>query len=340
MFAMRTGSLEGIGELMESSAHLVPRLTEPHLVSAFYYCRGSLAAVQGRYKDALESATKCERYALDVRLPFVVPHAWRVSAMAELGLRHFARCSRVLDRLDRRVVETKDILHQIESKLVRARLLIAQNLASEAIAILAASPKRFPFAGEQGEYLATFGLAHACVGDPREALRLARQARHYGQTVEVRSLTACIEAIAALRVGSSDGERLTYAAVGTVLEAGGIDSFVTAYRGYPALLNVAGTASEYTDVLTSIVDQARDFALAKACRLPNSRSDRHAGTISPREKEVLDLLAYGLKNKEIARALFISEATVKVHVRHILEKLGVKTRTQAAVRAAELSEED
>jgi DNA-binding NarL/FixJ family response regulator len=62
--------------------------------------------------------------------------------------------------------------------------------------------------------------------------------------------------------------------------------------------------------------------------------------ISPREKEVLDLIAQGLRNKEIASTLFISEATVKVHVRHILEKLGVKTRTEAAVRAADLTDDD
>jgi two-component system nitrate/nitrite response regulator NarL len=62
--------------------------------------------------------------------------------------------------------------------------------------------------------------------------------------------------------------------------------------------------------------------------------------VSRREREVLDLLAQGLKNKEIARALFITEGTVKVHVRHILEKLDVKTRTEAAVRAADVFEDD
>ncbi len=46
------------------------------------------------------------------------------------------------------------------------------------------------------------------------------------------------------------------------------------------------------------------------------------------------MLAQGLTNREIASALYISEATAKVHVRHILGKLGVRTRTEAAVRAA------
>jgi DNA-binding NarL/FixJ family response regulator len=48
---------------------------------------------------------------------------------------------------------------------------------------------------------------------------------------------------------------------------------------------------------------------------------------------VLRLVGDGLKNREIAEALVISEVTVKAHVRHIFEKLGVRTRTQAALVA-------
>jgi two-component system nitrate/nitrite response regulator NarL len=48
--------------------------------------------------------------------------------------------------------------------------------------------------------------------------------------------------------------------------------------------------------------------------------------------EVLGLLARGFRNRDIAKALVISESTTKVHVRHILEKLGVRTRTEAASR--------
>ena len=52
-----------------------------------------------------------------------------------------------------------------------------------------------------------------------------------------------------------------------------------------------------------------------------------------RESEVLRQLAFGLTNKEIARALHVGDETVKEHVRHILRKVGVNDRTQAAVWA-------
>lgn len=58
-------------------------------------------------------------------------------------------------------------------------------------------------------------------------------------------------------------------------------------------------------------------------------------TLSPRERETLRHIARGASNKEIARALDIAETTVKIHVQHILRKLGLASRVQAAVYVAE-----
>ncbi|HEX5617979.1 MAG TPA: response regulator transcription factor [Solirubrobacteraceae bacterium] len=66
-------------------------------------------------------------------------------------------------------------------------------------------------------------------------------------------------------------------------------------------------------------------------------ADRHAvgPQLSAREEEVLALLAQGLPNKLIARRLEISERTVKGHLTHIFERIGVSDRTQAALWARE-----
>ncbi|HEY2593883.1 MAG TPA: response regulator transcription factor [Chloroflexota bacterium] len=61
-----------------------------------------------------------------------------------------------------------------------------------------------------------------------------------------------------------------------------------------------------------------------------------ANPLSPREQQVLRWLARGKTNREIATELTITQHTVKVHVEHILAKLEVSHRTQAAVRAMEL----
>jgi two-component system NarL family response regulator len=56
-------------------------------------------------------------------------------------------------------------------------------------------------------------------------------------------------------------------------------------------------------------------------------------SLTDRETEVLRLIVGGNSNKEIAAALFISEATVKTHINSLLSKLGVSDRTQAATTA-------
>ena len=65
-------------------------------------------------------------------------------------------------------------------------------------------------------------------------------------------------------------------------------------------------------------------------------SQSQTDPLTPRETEVLRLLAHGLANKEIARDLEIGEKTVKTHVSNILSKLGVLSRTQAALQAVRM----
>ena len=70
-------------------------------------------------------------------------------------------------------------------------------------------------------------------------------------------------------------------------------------------------------------------ARPKLRRPAPSRPDLDA--LTPREREILDLVARGQANKEIAAALGISERTARTHVSHVLRKLGVSSRTQAAL---------
>jgi len=67
--------------------------------------------------------------------------------------------------------------------------------------------------------------------------------------------------------------------------------------------------------------------------LPAASPPLDLATLTPREREILDLIAQGASNREIAQALFIAEKTVRNHVTNILSRLGLRDRTQAAIIA-------
>lgn len=75
--------------------------------------------------------------------------------------------------------------------------------------------------------------------------------------------------------------------------------------------------------------------LLRAPSAANERARSLVGTLTTREHEVFTLIAQGRSNTEIASDLFLSEATVKTHVGHILSKLGARDRVQAVVLAYE-----
>lgn len=68
-------------------------------------------------------------------------------------------------------------------------------------------------------------------------------------------------------------------------------------------------------------------------RIPRAAPPKEFGELTEREHEILRLIATGLSNAEIGHQVYISETTVKTHVTHILQKLGLRDRVQAVVLA-------
>ncbi|ASG66746.1 two-component system response regulator NarL [Idiomarina piscisalsi] len=79
-----------------------------------------------------------------------------------------------------------------------------------------------------------------------------------------------------------------------------------------------------------VLSEAITEILATALRQPKSVNSQ-LSSLTNREYEILSLIAQGMSNKMIARELNISDGTVKVHVKHLLKKLGLRSRVEAAV---------
>ncbi|WP_280364705.1 response regulator transcription factor [Nocardia wallacei] len=86
----------------------------------------------------------------------------------------------------------------------------------------------------------------------------------------------------------------------------------------------------------SMLDNRAAAALMQQLRRRTEDRDDPLAALTPKEREILDLLAEGLTNREIGERMFLAEKTVKNYVSRLLTKLGLERRTQAAVYAAEL----
>lgn len=80
-----------------------------------------------------------------------------------------------------------------------------------------------------------------------------------------------------------------------------------------------------------VLSEAVTQVLAAAIRRPAVRPASELDSLTAREIEILGCIAQGMSNKVIARELDISDGTVKVHVKHLLKKLGLRSRVEAAV---------
>jgi DNA-binding NarL/FixJ family response regulator len=126
-------------------------------------------------------------------------------------------------------------------------------------------------------------------------------------------------------------EALSAGAAGYVLKAASGDRLVNAINR-----TLKGESPLNQELAAQLLRRIGDKKRKEAQPPPQpERRGDSSEALTPRETEVLALLAQGQSNREIARTLTISRATVKVHVERIIRKLKVSDRTQAAVRAIE-----
>jgi predicted ATPase/DNA-binding CsgD family transcriptional regulator len=233
----------------------------------------------------------------------------------------------------------------------QARVAMELGQQQEALRLFERSLVTFRQLGDQwgiGISLADLGRLRLDLGDTAQAMASFRESVQLFQAVgKVVGITEVLEGVAAVIVGrqprraaellgAADALRRSTAAVQPRVEQGLVARTlgrVTARLSEPIFADAwargqAMPTQAAIDFALSIDHGAGDPAVAG-----DASGDGSLGRLSPREREVAQLIALGRSNREIAEALVLSSKTVESHVKHIFDKLGLQGRTEVAVWA-------
>jgi two-component system, NarL family, response regulator DevR len=219
-----------------------------------------------------------------------------------------------------------DPVTEAGSTAIRVFLLDDHEIVRRGIANLLTSEPDIEIVGEAGT--ATEALARIPAARPDIAVLDARLPDGSGIDV-CRDIRSGHPTIRCLILTSYDDNDAVFAAV----MAGASGYLLKEVRGASLVDAIRQVAAG-----RSLLDPSVTERLLDKLRQP-AEVDHRLSALTEREREILDLIADGLTNRQIGERLFLAEKTVKNYVSGLLAKLGMQRRTQAAVYGSQLREE-
>jgi ATP/maltotriose-dependent transcriptional regulator MalT len=321
-------------EAAETAVVLASQFADPLLKTNALNIRAHLLRLCGEYERALEKARELRRVAEETGLDFVIDHALLTETGAFIGLRSVGLAREVLRKIEVRGRTNVEHIRRNAVMLAAKLKIVTGDIAGAALALDISEPSgRFT---ATGEYRALRALLAAALGDGEDAASRTRDALARSRYLEVVAYTEMAEAIVLSRAGQSSAAADR---VQALIDIQMMDAVVTGCRAYQGLAADL-VKNGHGQTLEQVLSRSHDVDLGRRAGLKMPRELRRGEGLTRREVEVYELLVEGRTNAEIARTLFISESTTKVHVRHIFEKLGVHSRAEAAAAKVELLGDD
>jgi DNA-binding NarL/FixJ family response regulator len=323
--ALTRHGLSGVIEPALATLRAFRKSADPVAVTSLLNTLSRSLSLAARYEEARQRAEEELDVATSAKLQFVIPYGHVSRAAALVGLGRYREAEDSLSLATGHAEDIGDEHNVFDALTVRAKAAIAQRQADRAAQLTATRADTSGVSsGMRAEYAATRGLALACVGRVGEAKQALAEAEEQSSIPEAIALVACSRAVLALHDGSTPED--VAQELDRPLALVMLEPIVVACRGYPDMVGAVKATGRHLP--QRLVD-------AMIAQPSPSQKDRLLAALTPREREVLELLAHGYTNREIAATLVIAEVTAKVHVRRIIQKLGVRSRTEAAIAAVE-----
>ncbi len=327
LLAFQRGSYTGLWQTLsplirEPSNDADPLISSGAMVNFCYVAIG-----RGDYVTAHALVDRVVEVCNEHHLDFAEGFCTAVKAHAELGLGRFARCHELTEELFVISTRHEDPYLAVEARILAARLNLSKGLFERVAPIEGwrpADPDSFRIYLAQYEALRSFAAAAA--GDGSAADSSSEQALRLATTIETVTITEWASVVATMAVDDDAGRQIAVDVLKAQYQRDFLDSFVLAARAVPAILPL---------VASDPVAGAFASETLKRCdpqgQLGSADQESRPYGLTKREIEVWGLISEGCTNAEIARRLFISHSTAKVHVHNILKKLGATNRLEAAL---------
>jgi ATP/maltotriose-dependent transcriptional regulator MalT len=321
-----------ITDALAAALAVEPLLTyveDPFVRSGFLNNLAHALTLAAKYADAEDVAQRQIEEANRFRLTFALPSALINLAAAQLGRGSLSATAITLARTQGQSA-VNDPVFRVKRDVLCACIALARGESGETVRQLRTIDLADARSDMAGEALAVLALAEACHGEPEVATETLRAAADVGRDVGPKTLLAATRAILALAENSEVRTRRLNELARTVGDTGCFDSVVCALRANAELLAASREHPSMIDVIRTAAQRSGDGTLSAAVGERRRTVER---PLSQRERDILGLVAEGFQNAEIGSRLFISPKTVKTHLQNIYKKLGVKSRTEAAVKA-------